>query len=298
MRRSLRRLAAVAAADLRALQETAPAVTLRTDGVLRTEDLAALVQLESTALHVKGFYPAESCAALAAELLSQEQRNWEVVTAKGLESSDVLSVGTPFNVAQRSGADAVEAYFNESREVMRSLRGPDGSRLSPLDKLRLELDEAWPAGARLSKHEGKPFLAGLPRVMHGPTRWVQGFAHVDDISPCVPGKGLFSANVYLQVPGAGLGGGLEIWPVTWRDAAALENHIDLVRLFTDQTDEAQTRVRAALPPPLTIDVEAGDLVLLCAKRPHAVVGFPFGTRVSVQSFVSIDAEGDPMCLDT
>jgi len=210
-----------------------------------------------------------------------------------LESSDVHSIATPFNVAKQ--LNKIDEYFATSREVMRILRGEEGAILSPLDKLRLELDDAWPAGANVCKHEGRPFLAGLPRVMHGPTKWLQGFCHVDDISPCVAGKGLFSANVYLETPP--VGGNLEIWPVTWRSKEAFEKHFELIQLFTMQDEAAQTRLRALLPKPIEIQVLAGDLIILCAKRPHAVQGFAFGTRVSVQSFVSISKEGGPMTLD-
>ncbi len=61
---------------------------------------------------------------------------------------------------------------------MRSIRerdviGADGVprttlRLSPIDKLRLEMDEIWPAGANVAKDRlGRAHAAGFPRIMHG-----------------------------------------------------------------------------------------------------------------------------------
>ena len=48
--------------------------------------------------------------------------------------------------------------------------------LGPLDKLRLELDEVWPQGSSIRKNEeGRAFLAGVARVMRGPTKYVDGF---------------------------------------------------------------------------------------------------------------------------
>ena len=268
-------------------------VVLECDGGIGARELVALANHDALAVRVRGFYDAALCEKVALDLVGRESENWQVSVAGGLESSDVRSVATPFNVATKGGDEAVDRYFRTSRQVMRSLR-PDGG-LSPLDKLRLELDEAWPGGACVSKRDGRPFLAGLPRLMKGPTRWLQGFCHVDDISPARPMRGLFSANVYLQVPD--VGGALQIWPLTWRTRWDFYRHATTLSLLTEQTDEAQDRLRAVLPPPQTVEVSPGDLVLLCAQRPHAVMGFPFGTRVSLQSFLTVEGAARPLRMD-
>jgi len=131
--------------------------------------------------------------------------------------------GTPFAVAshaasQRGGSDslALKRYFAEvpreeqwMRDAMAaslastlpsarsSARSGDsssgsGSALecaeSPWEMLRSALSNCWPAGAEVlqDRTTGQRFLPGLGRVMRGPTRWRDGFCHVDDLAPLDP----------------------------------------------------------------------------------------------------------------
>ncbi|CAN0364244.1 unnamed protein product, partial [Phaeothamnion confervicola] len=205
------------------LVETSPKIAEVDE--LRAPDLQRLTRHDVCAVHVKCFYPPAAAAALAAKVARDERvKNWEISSAKGLETSDVMTVGTPFNVVLEKGPLAVAGelqvlfgllfliyflptaeYFDSAIPASQRLRRPaaEGAppTLSPLDKLRLELDELWPHGATVTKNgSGRPFHAGMFRVMRGPTRHVDGFMHVDELAPMVPGRGLFSANIYLQMP--------------------------------------------------------------------------------------------------
>lgn len=199
--------------------------------ILEGDDLQRLVTHEATALHVKGFYDTNTANKMG-ERLAQEAkrgraRNWKVSTSRGLESSDVSTLGkhAPYNVACANGNQSdIDAYFEGVRQELRERRsvvenGISHPQLWPLDKFRLELDEAWPGGAGLAREtEGgkRPFSGGLPRVMLGPTRWKRGFIHVDEMGPLSPSQGLFSANVYLQLPSDELTStqqALHIWPL-------------------------------------------------------------------------------------
>ena len=138
-----------------------------------------------------------------------------------------LGAHPPFNVACASGNKKdIDAYFEGVRQELRERRRVVDNdvvhhQLWPLDKFRLELDEAWPAGAGLAREndgEKRPFSGGLPRVMMGPTRWKRGFIHVDEMGPLSPTDGLFSANVYLQLPSSNNEAlssqpALQIWPL-------------------------------------------------------------------------------------
>jgi len=219
------------------------------DGILHPHHLVRLFQHQATALHVRNFFHPESAERLGEELIQESLRggggnNWKVSTSRGLESSDVATLGehSPYNVAvarnrnNQSGSNAegsssaIDEYFEGvQREFQSRRRRPRSSsslnendgehyQLWPLDKLRLELEEAWPSGAGLAREpmqqnsdanfgnhhpqhpHPRPFGGGLPRIMRGPTRWKRGFIHVDELGPLDATRGLFSANIYLTMP--------------------------------------------------------------------------------------------------
>ncbi|CAM9394437.1 unnamed protein product [Chrysoparadoxa australica] len=270
---------------------------------LTSEHLFNLIHHQAAAVHIKGFYPPEACEGLAAKLTQSKMSNWMVSSVRGLESSDVMSCGTPYNVAMERGEGAIKEYFDTALDQMRHLRqdrvageAAAPMTLSPLDKLRLELDEVWMDGATVTKNpQGQPYVAGVARVMEGPTKSIQGFIHVDELAPLSETHGLFSANIYLRMPPTG--GHLSIWPVSFHSRWDFYRHAALLSHLTEDSEHGQMALHNAFPKPHVIRVEPGDLVLLCAQRPHAANGFPMGSRVSMQTFIS-HQQGKPLSLDS
>lgn len=243
--------------NLSALIDKGPAseTIVSTDGVLHPHHLIRLFRHKATALHVHDFYHPSSAKRLGEDLVQESilrtksgsSSNWKVSTSRGLESSDVSTLGehTPYNVAvaqdyhhslqdvadktgrsssSEKNTSSIDKYFEGVQREFRSRRKrrplstgsehghSDYYQLWPLDKLRLELEESWPSGAGLAREakviknrsnhsHPRPFGGGLPRIMMGPTRWKRGFIHVDEMGPLDSNRGLFSANIYLTVPG-------------------------------------------------------------------------------------------------
>jgi hypothetical protein len=171
-------------------------------------------------------------------------------------------------------------------------------QLHPMDQLRLDLDETWGAGAGLCKEKVSstfnstsssysPLGGGLPRIMMGPTRWRQGFIHVDELAPLSIHHGLFSANIYLQMPSKVQpdDGDLLIWPLNVRNKIDWYRNAHVLSKLVSSNVMDQYQVRKALASPVQISLDPGDLVLLCVQRPHAAMGFEQGIRVSYQSFL-------------
>ena len=85
-----------------------PSVDVITVNTLDHRSLQELFSHRACAVHVPGFYPAGAAATAACRLEKQSVQNWKVSSPRGLESSDVLSVGKPFNVASQEGPEAVD----------------------------------------------------------------------------------------------------------------------------------------------------------------------------------------------
>jgi hypothetical protein len=272
-------------------------------GILRgpelTRDmLAALFARRACALRVPGFCGPELAERLSDWLLRADGRgNWGVENAAGqLAPSDTFYAATvPFNVALTREESFVR-YFADALPAMRRLRHAT-RELAPMDKLRLELEELWPDGARLARYHGLTMATGVARIMtpdgmlDGIAR-TEGMCHVDGFAFTSGGAGVFSANVYLRVPASG--GELTIWNIGATPFDVMRN-LSLFQQLRDFDAGAQAAIRAQLPPPLTIRPEPGELVIIDSTRPHAVRGFADGVRVTVQSFIKYKA-GEPLAL--
>ena len=278
--------------------------------------LKSLFSHESIAIVAREFLSSQAAENMATEITQKyknnECSNWRVNTLDnvGMESSDVLTIGTPFNVAISTDTGA---YFDEVRKT--ALRERSSGRPNPSDLLRLELDDLWPRGCAVGREEGgdeRGKSSGQVRVMPGPTSWKDGFVHVDDFSGLSVRGGTFSGNVYLQLPSNGNGTGIEgakdgdnnnrghlqIWDVdvTSDDFRNAENG-ELPRCLASQDARSQVRLRKHLGQGVNVGVGPGDLVLLCTQRPHAVVGFEEGLRISYQSFIEYRGEGEQLVID-
>ncbi len=265
---------------------------------LTTSALEDLFANRTCALRIPRFATTPTCEELAPWITRGPLRTWG-----GTDTS--YGAGIPLNAFSWS-LELTEAYFREALPAMRAVRRACAGSMTPIDKLRLELDELWLSGANVSRDNPfrRKMLAGLARVMR-PDGLLEGIAqteglvHTDSSHLITEQQGLFSANTYLEVPSRG--GELNVFPLAMKQPEHLESLVRVIgfllqHAFDDaHRDRVQRQLHALLPAPLTIKPEVGDLVILNTGRLHAVRGFAKGTRVTLQSFVR-HRDGEPLQL--
>lgn len=156
-----------------------------------------------------------------------------------------------------SKLELIEKYFNEAKNHIDDLRTRCLPYTSPIDLLRCNLDEVWPAGAMLESLYGKKMFVGLSRVVEPNIKLL---AHHDIFHKDAPTsyhtKSLiaqFAANIYLTLPATG--GQIQIWN------------------------------REITPADFEIAPKLGELILFNSQKIHAVTPGTTASRLSTSCFV-------------
>lgn len=233
------------------------------------------------AVRVPGFYDPQHCKHLAEPLYQQVDS--EAVTG-GIYDSDIDSFWNVMNDEARR-----ERYLAGAVRVQERLRRLSAPYPSPVDRLRLALDEAWPGGATLMTMEGRKMPFGITRV------WRTGkeaLPHQDllwrEVGPdrlAVPLSGQLGVNIYLDTAEAG--GELETW-----DFRISDEEYESLR---ETCPGSYGYSRDMLPEEsLLISPEVGDLVLVDTRCAHAVRRIDRGRRLTMSGFVGNAGVDQPL----
>ena len=257
-------------------------MAVKTTTRLHPEDLQAFRKGDILALVVKDFYDKNNTAAVNKLAHHPDLEEYQYVTTKNGKTTTlpfgVKRLGEPFSRSFGKTPDSPERqkYYLEAAKGMRRLREIFTPNLSPIDKLRIEMDETWPGGAGIARLEGKLMFTGIIRITEPDIAILEKKPHVDSMTPDIQIDRQFAANIFLETPEEG--GELVIYPHYPMLTQAQVHDITVnENLWSDSIGAS-----------IAIKPEAGDLILIHTQIPHAVKRFSEGRRISVQTFFAVD----------
>jgi hypothetical protein len=266
---------------------TEPLVEVPTQ--LSLDGLMGLIDRRILALRIPGYYPTDD-AARTSQLIISGYGPEGIGGAECYETGGVgggKRLGIPF-FDTRLHPELLDEYYAEALPAQRRLRQIFAPFLSPIDKLRLELQEIWPYGALPENLTGRNLFIGLGRVFE---KDVDGAPHQDILRRDTPEakartiQAQLGSNIYLQCPSTG--GELEIWHLYFADDEC-EQYIAPGSHGID---------RSRLPAPtVVIKPEPGDLILFNSESLHAVTAVNAETRVSISSFIGYRGIDAPLTM--
>jgi hypothetical protein len=243
---------------------------------LDAESLVALREERLAAVRVAGFCGQEARERIAGLLARHPERtNYRVRWASRDQAGGGVRPGEEFTAtdSDRVGpVDSAPEGASDATQVvaaMREIRSAAAPALSPIDRLRLELDEIAPGGAGLHRKNGRLSVAGVGRVMDSSGELV----HAD-----TGRRNCLTANVYLRMPREG--GGTRIWQYDGEYRQSRQSY-----LFGP--DEIPSSASCCLVEP-----DEGDLVVWNPALPHAVQPFDDAPRLTVQTWLLFEDGAD------
>ena len=247
---------------------------------LTSENIILLAKGEIMAIQVKNFYP-KDIAEKATKRVNHNGVNYY------LNAPDIGRVGMAFYETDLD-PNIVNQYYAIAMKNLSVARKIFSPYLSPIDKLRLDLQEIWISGANIENLHDKKMFVGLFRKIEA---GVSMLPHRDDVRvdsgyslKSLEIEGQIAANIYLQMPHHN-GGDLELWDLTLS-----ENEFNELR-----EPGSYGITRDKLPAPTCIvRPEVGDLVLFNARRIHAVSQSPDDERLSVSCFIGYRDRKQPL----
>ena len=255
---------------------------VRIENELSLETIQKLANCEIAAIHVKDFYPAELCNLVSKRVLNSsdlDYYNKEFV-------NDVARLYLPYADAHGDAA-AERAYHVDAIASIHATRALFYPHMSPMDHIRLLLEEYWPGGVALQKFHGKKCFGGILRVFEpGGAEFHAHYDRLEEETDAPEAKDIqqqFGMNIYLQVPDKG--GDLQMW---LREATLEERK---------HVRQSEGIPHGSVEPPYhTIHPEAGDMIMMSTRLLHAVTPGVETARISIGSFIGCYGEERPLTI--
>jgi hypothetical protein len=262
---------------------TTPVVKSATNEIaseLTTQSLLQLANRKIGAIHVRGYYPAEIAEKTAEKAINHHALGH-------YHKRYTSSVGRVYmpHIDTRWDPELTHLYHDSALPAIEDVRSMFHPYLSPIDLVRLQLQELWPAGANLLRLRGRACFVGAFRVFQPSTS--EFYPHNDAIdqetdAPEIEGVvNQLVANIYLQVPDDG--GNLQLW---LREPTPEETKV-ILEVEGLQRDSVE-------PPVVEIHPDAGDLIIFSPRMLHAVTAGHGKHRVGAAAFIASKGPQEPL----
>lgn len=260
--------------------ESNPSIIVR-DNIL-CSDILRLLQREIVAIRIKNYCDKAVCNKISSVIVKSN------AYGKYANAPQIGRVGQAFFETQAS-VNYYNKYFENALDWIKELRDICSPYLSPIDKLRLQLDELWPHGVSLGTIGGRKMFAGLVREF---SIGSEAEPHTDsiewDVEKEEDAQAIVSQlawNTYLGMPQRG--GELVFWDF-W------PTQVEYDRLRKNNSYGLNTSL---LPDPIVrISPEVGEMIIFNPLRVHAVEKITEGSRVSWSCFIGYKGEDCPLIV--
>jgi len=250
---------------------------------LRQSDIIDLELGNIVGIRIPDYYDKTLCQEAATKVLSKPDLEAYDV------APDIQKIGKAvFDAA--SDPNALAEYYERAPGDLKMMRDFFAPHLAPMDKVRLDLQEIWPAGSYLERLHGQTMFCGLVRVFKEGS---EGRSHQDMAHWDVPEslaahtlKTQMAMNIYLS--SAEEGGELELWEYGIRN----ETQYNATK---EPGDYGLSRGKIG-PSSAKVRPETGDLIIFDAQRIHAVNKIIKGDRVAVSGFIGYRGATEPLTL--
>jgi 2OG-Fe(II) oxygenase superfamily len=250
-------------------------------GELDARRIRELAMGTIAAVQVAKYYPEDFSHLLAQRLLGSP------LFGHYANAPDIGRVGQAY-FETIDDPEKREVYYANAATWIRALRDLCAPFACPMDTLRLQLQETWPAGATLETIDNRPMFVGLARVFEN---GAGAHPHQDVLARDAPAgcarartlRAQLAANVYLKP--AASGGELEIWlrkPTNGEyETLRMPGSYGVDRTLIGEPD-------------LVLTPRTGDLILFNAHNLHAVRPAGGGPRITMSTFIGYRGQHQPL----